>query len=250
MAKVQVGFLSDDMVILGSDGRVRSYPKPLTISFHTLGAINAQASLSRFERLLLHVQSRVHSRSGRLMALLLTRIPLPAATINAVVQFVVPPPKFSITRLIPQAVINREAVVVHRVEIERGPDRVTTLSPDLAESTLLRNCEDAYGFPPYKELEPFLMMNDGKDLKLVERAIIRDGLGRCEVTLVSSQDRNWWGQIGSIVHDYANGVAQPDEKERLAVVRSVPATVAEFPLELIGDAGRVQDLAPLTEVAT
>ena len=34
-------FLSDDLTIVCPDGRVLAYPKPLTISRHTLHAVNA-----------------------------------------------------------------------------------------------------------------------------------------------------------------------------------------------------------------
>ena len=57
-------FLSDDLTILCPDGRVLAYPKPLTISRHTLHAVNSPL-LSRRERWALIVQSRIHSRTGR-----------------------------------------------------------------------------------------------------------------------------------------------------------------------------------------
>src|SRR5919204_2529760 len=101
LARQRLGFLSDDMVILRPDGEVLCYPKPLTISHHTLGAVTGLAKLSWFERLVLPLQSRVHSRSGRLFAKILASMPLPVATINALVQLVIPPPKYAITRLIP-----------------------------------------------------------------------------------------------------------------------------------------------------
>src|SRR5207253_2032910 len=74
-------FLSDDMTLLSPDGRVLTYPKPLTISNHTLRAVNTPL-LSWTERIFLRCQSRLHSRSGRRFALLLSRTHLPVATIN------------------------------------------------------------------------------------------------------------------------------------------------------------------------
>ncbi len=70
-------FLADDMTILSRDGHVYSYPKPLTISLHTLKAVPA-AALSRRERLALQVQSRLHSRTGRRLGMILSRLRLPA----------------------------------------------------------------------------------------------------------------------------------------------------------------------------
>ncbi|RPJ25396.1 MAG: glycosyltransferase family 2 protein, partial [Chloroflexi bacterium] len=95
-------FLSDDMTIVGRDGTVLSYPKPLTISNHTLSAVNANSSLTLWERIALQFQSRLHSKSGRKVGLNLSKSKLPAATMNAIVQMLVPPPKYMVHRLIPK----------------------------------------------------------------------------------------------------------------------------------------------------
>jgi dolichol-phosphate mannosyltransferase len=200
LAQYPFGFLSDDMVILHPDGRVLCYPKPLTISSHTLAAVDGGADLSRIERLALQIQSRIHSRSGRRFAFILARLPLPVATINSIVQLVIPPPKYSITRLVQGLVLQREAVIRHRVEIERGPEHEAVLAPDVAEATALANCDDAYGFPPYRELEPFLTIWDGQDLRATERRMIGEALGRCATTLVRSQSYNWWPRIAELAN--------------------------------------------------
>lgn len=192
-------FMSDDMVILGRDGRVFCYPKPLTISRHTLGAVNG-ASLSFWERLTLHVQSRIHSKSGRQTALTLARAPLPMATINTIAQILVPPPKYPIQRLIPGVRGRKESRICHMVVIELGPDHQASLDPEEAEETLMRNCEDAYGFPPYPALERFLPVCDGVDLRVLEREIISSGLRGCDTTLIRSQTRSWWRQIPRILN--------------------------------------------------
>ena len=56
-------FLSDDLTLVTPEGRVLTYPKPLTISRHTLRAVKTPL-LSRRERMGLVFQSRLHSRSG------------------------------------------------------------------------------------------------------------------------------------------------------------------------------------------
>jgi dolichol-phosphate mannosyltransferase len=93
-------FLSDDLTLVTPDGRALTYPKPLTISRHTLHAVRTPL-LARRERLALILQSRLHSRSGRRLALILARTHLPAATINALIQLLVPPPKYHVERLVP-----------------------------------------------------------------------------------------------------------------------------------------------------
>ena len=198
LAHHPLAFLSDDMIILDRDGRVLCYPKPLTISRHTLEAVKG-APLSRWERLALVVQSRLHSKSGRRTALMLARVPLPMASINAVVQMIVPPPKYAIQRLIPGVTVAQEARVSHLVAIEHGPDLQTPLNSAVALNTILRNCEDAYGFPPYGALEGFLCARNGDNLHQRERDIISKALHRRPATLIRSQTRSWWERLPAIV---------------------------------------------------
>ena len=96
-----------------------TYPKPLTISRHTVQAVKTPL-LSRRERIGLIVQSRLHSRSGRRFAMVIAKLRMPAATINAVVQFLVPPPKYHVERLVPSAKIAPEAQLAALVVIQRG----------------------------------------------------------------------------------------------------------------------------------
>ncbi|MHB1802168.1 MAG: GtrA family protein, partial [Actinomycetes bacterium] len=92
-------FLSDDMTILGPDGLAQSYPKPLTISEHTLRAVNA-GDLSTKEWRKLRLQSRLHSRAGRGIGARLGELNVPIMSLNAFTQYVVPPPKFAVDRLV------------------------------------------------------------------------------------------------------------------------------------------------------
>ena len=57
-------FLSDDMTIIDSTGRATCFPKPLTISHHTLRAVQT-GDLTPAEWRRLKVQSRLHSKEGR-----------------------------------------------------------------------------------------------------------------------------------------------------------------------------------------
>jgi dolichol-phosphate mannosyltransferase len=183
-------FLSDDLTILCPDGRVLAYPKPLTISRHTLHAVNSPL-LSLRERLALIVQSRIHSRSGRKFAFLIATLRIPAATINAIVQRVVPPPKYQIDRLIPTARIAPEAQLTRLVVIERDHDRTEVLRTEEAVATLMSNSEDAFGFPPYSHIEEFLQGLDGSDLKSTERAVITSALSDIPASVLGSSTMDW-----------------------------------------------------------
>ena len=115
----ETAFLSDDMTIINSTGDAWCFPKPLTISSHTLRAVNTRV-LSLPRRVLLAVQSRVHSKQGREFALLLARLNIPIIAINAVTQIVVPPPKYMIDKLVPTVTYSDHGTVDRIFIIGRG----------------------------------------------------------------------------------------------------------------------------------
>jgi dolichol-phosphate mannosyltransferase len=192
------GFLSDDLTLLRPDGSVLTYPKPLTISRHTVKAVRTPL-LSLRERLLLFYQSRVHSKSGRQFAFMLTKLNLPVATINAIVQLLVPPPKYDVARLIPGVRKVRESRLAGLVVIERGHDERRMLEPDEALEIVMANCADSYGFPPYDEIEDFLQrMNGVTHLLEEERRIVASALSGIRATLVGSSTMEWWRELPGI----------------------------------------------------
>lgn len=188
-------FLSDDMTIVGADRKVMSYPKPLTISSHTLRAVNGGAALSFWERLALQIQSRLHSRSGRRVGMQLSETKLPAATMNSIVQMIIPPPKYMVDRLIPKAIYGDVATLSHAVVIESGPAFEETLGHAEAVDVFVHNAEDAYGFPPYPVLAPSLSKWDDEDLHLRETAIISDALKQIPTTRLRDPDYAWWQHL-------------------------------------------------------
>lgn len=196
-AERQVGFVADDLTLVSPDGRALTYPKPLTISQHTVQAVN-QAALSRSERLMLIWQSRIHSRPSRRLALFLARTRLPMATINTIVQWLVPPPKYHIQRLIPGVKVTREAKLAGMFIIQRGGDGESVLESEEALGILFRNCEDAYGFPPYHAIEGMLSTANGHDLRPVEREIMRNAFRGCPAMLLSSSQLDWWKRIPAL----------------------------------------------------
>ena len=142
-------FVSDDLTLISPDRKVLTYPKPLTISRHTVAAVNTP-SLTHKQRLTLFVQSRLHSRGGRKVALQMSRSRLPMATINTITQWLVPPPKYRVNQLIPRVKTTREARLAGLFVIERGGDGETILDDASAIDILLSNSDDAYGFPPIR----------------------------------------------------------------------------------------------------
>jgi dolichol-phosphate mannosyltransferase len=193
-------FLSDDMTIVSGDGEARSFPKPLTISSHTMRAVNKKV-LSLPRRLVLGFQSRIHSKEGRQFALLLARLNIPIIAINAITQILVPPPKYMIDRLVPTARYCDTGTVRRIFIIGRGPEAEEPLSHDETMTSLLANTEDAYGFPPFSIMERAITLRsrnlrkgkkqDISDLRSLERGILDDFLRNISATRLVSPNFGW-----------------------------------------------------------
>jgi dolichol-phosphate mannosyltransferase len=193
-------FLSDDMTIINARGESRSFPKPLTISSHTLRAVNTKV-LSLPRRLVLSLQSRIHSKGGRQFALLLARLNIPIIAINAITQILVPPPKYMIHQLVPTARYRDTGTVRRIFVIRRGPEAEEPLSHEEATTILLANTEDAYGFPPFSIMERAITLRSrnlrkGKKrdisvLRSLERDILENFLDNISVTRLTSPNFGW-----------------------------------------------------------
>lgn len=198
LGRLPVEFLSDDLTLLSPDGEVLTYAKPLTISAHTVHALGA-TELLRSERMALKLQSRVHSREGRRAAFLLTRHRLPVASLNAVVQRLVPPPKYHVERLVPGVVLGTRSHVAGLLIIERGGSGEVGLATADALEILLANCDDAYGFPPYATLEHMLLAMSPEDLRAKERELIERALASVPACLLRSESLDWAERIPSVL---------------------------------------------------
>lgn len=201
-AQPNLTFLSDDLTLLAPDGTVLMYPKPLTISRHTLVAVHTPL-LTRRERIGLFFQSRLHSRSGRRCGLLLTRSKLPMATTNAIIQRLVPPPKYPVQRLVPHARLTPTASLAGLIVIERGGAGAVQLGTAEAVEILMSNSEDSYGFPPYDTIKSFLYRGTGRDLRPIERGMVLAALQGLPATLLRSETRDWWRQVPTLMSRYA-----------------------------------------------
>ena len=177
LMKQDWAFMGDDMAIVLPDGRVLSYPKPLTLSSHTMSAVSDSA-LPLADRIMLAIRSRVHSKEGRSIGHALGRLPVPIVTINCIVQLLIPPPKYHINSLVdcdqsPSAPI--DTVII----MERGPEPLSD-EPGLEQTldVLLDNTEDAYTFPPFGWVSPLLTF-DGLHLEALrakERDLLRTAI--------------------------------------------------------------------------
>jgi dolichol-phosphate mannosyltransferase len=192
-------FLSDDMTIIDRDGNASWFPKPLTISSHTLRAVNAD-DLTRSEWRRLQIQSRLHSKGGRSFAMTLSKFNLPIMGINAITQILVPPPKYTADRLVP-CQFTTETKVRELFIIERGRPRLARVDKQDALNQLLTNTDDAYGFPPFRYLAPAINIGsrDYHQLRALEREILSDFLGNIRVRALGSDSFSWADEIPGLL---------------------------------------------------
>lgn len=154
-------FMGDDMAVVKPDGTVLSYAKPMTLSFHTMSAVN-EAALPLADRIMLAIRSRVHSKKGRSIGQAIGRAPVPIVTINAVVQLLVPPPKYHVSSLI-DCDFSSSAPIDAVILMERGEPVLEEMELEAMLDALLANTEDAYTFPPFATFAPLLTFG-GRDL--------------------------------------------------------------------------------------
>ena len=170
-------FLSDDMTIIdAAAGEAISYPKPMTLSFHTMG-VAKDGRLTLGDRAALSIQSRLHSKSGRQVGRTLGELNIPIMTINSAVQAVVPPPKHRIDALFDCEVGGR-APIRNVVLMERGPELLESVELDETVRRLIENTDDAYGFPPFATFAPHIRIGEDdyealrrKEIELLTHAL-------------------------------------------------------------------------------
>ena len=202
MQRRPLQFLSDDLTLLDERGQILSYTKPLTVSSHTVHAL-AQTNLSWWERFTLPLQSRVHSRGGRKFAFFLAKTHLPVATINTLAQWLIPPPKYHVQRLVPGARLGERAALERLIVIERSDaDDEVTLEGDAAVEVLRANSADAFGFPPYSELEAHLL-GQRPELREREAAIVGKALEGLPATALRRVSMDWAERIDALLEGAA-----------------------------------------------
>lgn len=225
-------FVSDDLTLVSSSGDVRPYPKPLTISSHTLHAVKRHL-LTRRERATLPVQSRLHSRNGRRFAFVLSKLKLPAASINAFAQLLIPPPKYPVERLVPGVQIATTAKVKGVFIIHRSDEALEWLDVDTTLDIVLANTEDAYGFPPYHTIENFLLTGAPENLREIERQIIAGALESASSAMIPSRSYDWASRIPGLIEVIEEmSLASASVGQSVPVAPSIAAVSADAISEL------------------
>ena len=192
-------FLSDDMTIVAPDGTAQCFPKPLTISSHTLRAVDPD-DMKRSEWTRLAVQSRIHSKAGRGVGLAMGNANLPIMTANALTQIVVPPPKYRADRLV-DCELTDQIEISDVFIIERGNHSLVDVASAQALDELVENTDDAYGFPPFRYLAPVIVVGGQRYDALQEREheVLRSVLRRVRVRRMGSENFDWADRIPSVL---------------------------------------------------
>jgi hypothetical protein len=155
--------------------------------------------LSWKEQMFLQVQSRLHSRGGRHVGMWLSQGSFPAATLNTIVQAIIPPPKFMVNRLIPGAPISRRSQLSCIAVIERGPELERGIGEQETMRILLANAEDAYGFPPYPLLADEMSSWKGKNLHEAEQAIVHEAVRELPAIHIRRPGYDWYQRLPVLV---------------------------------------------------
>lgn len=213
-------FLSDDMTILDPNGIALSYPKPLTISHHTLRAVHA-GDLTRSEWRRLHVQSRVHSKAGRGVGARMGELNLPIMSINAVTQRVIKPPKYQVERLVACERATRIPISTMFV-IERNEYVLKDIAAESLIDELIANTDDAYGFPPFRYFAPALVVNGVgyEELRAAERSILTQAMAGIRARRLATPDFSWWKHIAELIALDASPVVSECATPTLGTVTS------------------------------
>jgi putative flippase GtrA len=245
-------FLSDDMTIIDPIGDAISYPKPMTLSFHTMG-VAKDGRLSAGDRGRLAIQSRLHSKSGREVGRALGEKNLPIMTINSAVQFLVPPPKHRIEDLFVCAVGGR-APIRNIVLMERGEELLESVELDAAVEKLLENTDDAYGFPPFALFAPMIRIggDDYAALRRKEADLLRSAIQNAQRWHLRVKGHEWADRLPALIDrphlvPVGPGVSDPAGDDLVAVgpgiavpAAGAAASVAAAPslaLSYLGETG-------------
>ena len=191
-------FLSDDMTIIRLPNEALCFPKPMTISAHTFQtAVDVSGGNSNTGGM--RIRSLVHSKGGRSFMHRLAEYNVPIFTLNAIGQIVVKPPKFNVQKILNSVNIQKSTKVESLYFLERKGNECIILDTESALSTALENSDDAFLFPPYKDLLAHISINGQSAITLLsdERRMLEKFLSKINCFKLKSDTRSWYNMITS-----------------------------------------------------
>jgi dolichol-phosphate mannosyltransferase len=96
----------------------------------------------------------------------------------------------------------RTARVSDLFVIERGAPALTDVGFDEAVQTLVENTDDAYGFPPFREMAPSIVIgeDDYEQLRRKERAILTSAIANIRIRRLASDTFSWADDIAALLN--------------------------------------------------
>jgi dolichol-phosphate mannosyltransferase len=196
-------FLSDDMTIIKLPDEAICFPKPMTISSHTLQtALDVSNAHHKFSNHMLDgrrmkLRSLIHSKEGRrFMHKLGNYDRVPIFTINTIGQRIIKPPKFRVEDILQTAIIKTKTKIkgVYFLEMGDKDQKEIVPSAEMATIKAIENSDDAFLFPPYSELIKYITINgkSSKQLLQEERSIVEEFLRNVKCYTTKSVNKNWY----------------------------------------------------------
>lgn len=187
-----LSLLSDDMVIANEKGELFSFPKPFTISSHTLDAVFGMETSLWYK-----IRSNVHSGEGRsIYKDMGKRSWLPMMSINALAQIVFEPPKLYPEELV-SVKIGKQAIPESLIFLSKEFDGEKEMSREDAAQLIRSNTDNAYITPPYPQIFPGLVIGNMtyEDILKKEMDITRNLIRDITPMEIGRKDYSWYEYV-------------------------------------------------------
>lgn len=184
--------LSDDMIIAGMDGSLLSFPKPFTISSHTLDSVFGMNTDLWYK-----IRSRVHSKGGRSAYQDIGSVEwMPIMSINALAQIVFEPPKLYPNKIM-EIKIGKSAIPKKLIFLSDEFVGEKEISRDDATKMILSNTDNAYKTPPYDKIFPNLTVGGMayNDIIEEELKITRNLIENIDPMIIGRKDYSWYKYV-------------------------------------------------------
>jgi hypothetical protein len=124
---------------------------------------------------------------------------VPIFTFNTIGQTIVRPPKFRIEDIVRQRTkIIPKASVDSFFFLERGKgEEIIPIAKDEALTKAIENSDDAFLFPPYKDILRYLNINGAtaSDLLIQEKNMIAKLMEGIDTRIIRSESRSWYKAV-------------------------------------------------------
>lgn len=184
--QAEYAFMSDDFAILGGNGRLYSYPKPITV---TSSLLRQSSSTGSGKSGSLWLQNLLYWRVGRRIGLQLSQRGWPVATLNILWQRLWLPPKWPIQAVQPNVRLADSADLKEVVLLVEGSGGMTAVPAAKLIQFVIQRQQAVEGFPPYKLLLEQLEVANKIPLAQKEQALITQALRACTGWSLGKQNK-------------------------------------------------------------